>query len=251
MKERIELKELACILVDVFYNRMISHFELQNYEKEAIENNRSENTGWANYYDIRLDNVADWGFKEAAIEWKKLEKKLQSEYQINIHHDKNTYHSGFYTWQRQKTIKFNDDIIKVTLGSKMMEPRYPKEVSNTVYFTVNSKELWDLIREEFISRKNQINDKNHTIKIGNMTYMTEDITKSIKSNPKLIVNLIEDIMKEIPCNQNWDNYHNVMKPIVKTVLSNFVKYYDKEDDSVTGHLVKALYTKVGGTGWDW
>ena len=251
MKEIIENRELAKILVDLFYYRMISHFDLRDYEKEAIEKNSSENTGWKNFYDICLDNVADWGFREAAIEWKKLEKKLQGEYQINIYHDERTHHNGWYTWQRHKTIKFNNDTIKVTLGSKMMEPRHPKEVSNTVYFTVNSKELWDLIREEFLNKKKQLSDKNHTIKIGDQTYMTEDISKSIKSNPKLIVNLIEDILKEIPCNKNWDNYHEVMKPIVKKVLSNFVKYYEDNDDSVTGHLAKALYTKVGGDGWDW
>lgn len=249
MKETIEIKDLAKILVDTFYNRMISHFDLRDYEKDAIEQSISENTGWKNFYDIRLDNVFDWGFREAAIEWKKLEKKLQGEYQINIYHDKNTYHNGWYTWQRNKSIKFNNDTLRIVLGSKMMVPRHPKEVSNTVYFTVNSKELWDLIREEFLNRKKQLSDKNHTIKIDNVSYSTQDIVNSIKNKPKVIVNLIEDIINEIP--DDIDSYHSTIKPMSKLVVGKLTKHYDESNKSVTGHLAKALYTKLGGDGWDW
>lgn len=248
MKENIEIQELAKILVETFYNRMISHSVLRDYEKEAIEKGVSENTGHKGFYDVRLDNVADWGFAEAVRVWRKLEKQLEAEYKIEIYHEKKIYRSGFYTWQRDKVIKFNNGSLKIILGSKMMEPRYPKEVGNTVYFTVNSKELYDEIWKEFNRVKNAINDKNHTVKIGDIAYSTEKIAKSIKNKPKVIINLFEDVLKTI---NTEDDYFKSIKPVTKIVLGKFVEYYDKDDDSVTGHLAKALYTKVGGEGWDW
>lgn len=249
MQETIEIKDLAKILVDTFYNRMYSHSVLRDYEKDAIEQGISENTGHKGYYDIRLDNVADWGFKEAAQVWKKLEKEIQNKYKVNIYHDKNLFRNGWYTWQRHKAIKFNNDTLKIMLGSKMMEPRHPKEVSNTVYFTVNSKELWTAIWEEFNNKKNKINNKNHTIKIGNVSYSTQDIVNSIKNKPKVIVNLIEDILKEIP--DDIDSYHSTIKPMSKLVVGKLTNHYNETDQTVSGHLAKALYTKLGGDGWDW
>ena len=249
MKENITNQELAKILVDTFYNRMYSYSNLRDWEKEAIENGVSDNTGHKGYYDIRLDNVADWGFKEAAQVWKKLEKELQKKYKINIYHEKDLFRNGWYTWQRHKVIKFNNDTLKIMLGSKMMEPRYPKEVSNTVYFTVNSKELWDAIWEEFNNQKNKINNKNHIVKIDSISYSTQDIVNAIKYKPKVVVNLIDDLLNEF--SDDNEDYQSIIKPISKLVVGKLSQHYDKTDQSVTGHLAKALYTKLGGDGWDW
>lgn len=145
-QETIKIENLAKILVNAFYDRI--HIPTKS-DKEAIKENKSKNTGWSNYYDIKLDNVFDWGFCEAARIWRKLEKEIQNEYNVEIYHDKDMFRNGLYTWQRHKKIKFNNNTIQITLGSKMSYPRCPKDCSNTVYFTVNSKELYDAIFNEY------------------------------------------------------------------------------------------------------
>lgn len=158
MKENIEIKELAKLLVSLFYDRI--NLPTQ-WDKEAIEKNCSKNTGWKGFYDIRLDNVFDWGFCEAARIWKKFEKEIQEKYKVEVYHDKDLFRNGWYTWQRHKKLKFNNNTIQIALGSKMEYPRLPKEYHNIVYFTVNSKDLYDEIFKEYNRIKNEINDKNH------------------------------------------------------------------------------------------
>lgn len=243
MQEVIKIEDLAKILVNTFYNRI--HMPTQ-WDKEAIEENCSENTGWKNFYDIRLDNVADWGFCEAARIWKKLEKEIQQKYRVEVYHDKSLFRNRWYTWQRHKKLKFNNNELQVALGSKMTYPRHPKECSNTVYFTVNSKELYDAIFKEYERVKNNINDKNHEVKIGSITYTTEDIANAVKKNPKVLVNLVKDILDtQVP----EKKYHEVIKPLTKAILEKMTQVSFVGD--VAKYVYKAAYIKSGGDGTDW
>ena len=37
----------------------------------------------------------------------------------------------------------------------------------------------------------------------------------------------------------------------KLVVGKLTNHYNETDQTVSGHLAKALYTKLGGDGWDW
>lgn len=242
MKKDCDLT-FARFFIDAFGERM--HIPTEKEINEYINKDVGEFNGRKNWYCIKLDNVADWGFAEAFVIWKRIEKKLIAYYDdCEIYHADSKYYSGLYTWGKEKRIQVEDT--KILLNTRMLYPRCPKECSNNVYISMNDKGLFWLIVNELKSRKIKKDNDAHTYSIGGKKYSTNELAVIFSKQPKNMANLIEDIVKPLKAD---DRYHDSLQKMTRILLGKYLEttYLSDLEESI----IKAAYIKTGGEGTIW
>ena len=227
----------AKIFINALGDRM--HIPSQKEIEQYINKDEGQFNGRKNWYCIRLDNLASWGFAEAYVIWKKIEKECQKYDNCEIYHAQERGVSNYiYTWGKKK--KITVDNTTVELNTRMLYPRHPKECGNDVYITTNDKGFYWLIINELKSRKlKKIND-DHTVTIDNKNYRTENLAKIISKNPKNMVNLIEDMITPLKAD---DRYHDSLKKMTNILLKKYLEtsYISDLEESI----IKSAYITTG------
>ena len=217
-KETIDSKVLAKLIVDKFYGRI--HLPNETQINRYIEKDECEFTHRQGCYGIELDNVSDWGYNNAFGLWKSLEKELNEKYEIEVFHGTQKKRTCWYTYYGDKIIYLNSKLTKICLNIRMMQPRYPKEVSNDVYIEVNDKQLfWDIC-SEIKKRDLNIREENNTLDIdGLFRCFSTDIGKACKDKHELAINTISAIIDK----HKDKDFNEFLEPILAKILSEVVK----------------------------
>lgn len=216
--ETIDSKLLAKLIVDKFYDRI--HFPNQNQISKYIDTDECEFTGRKGFYGIELDNVSDWGYQNAFGLWKSLEKELSSEYNIEVLHNTEKKKTYWYTYYGDKIIYLNNKKTIICLNTRMMQPRYPKEVSNEVYIEMNDKTLFYDICLEVQKRNNTIKEQENTVSIGEIFKCSStDIGDACKDKHKVAINTIAAIIDK----HKDKDFNEFLEPILAKVLGEVVK----------------------------
>lgn len=140
----IELERLAEAVVTAFkepfpWNRPL-FMTISKTNQECLDKNKSKNNGWNGWYDLEISKHYTWGNTVTA--YKHL-TKLMEDFDCENTRDKRRSCNGIVTWERAYHLNFQN--VRLTIGNKMRYTRYSNESGNQVFFSTNSKELFDLV----------------------------------------------------------------------------------------------------------